>query len=168
MADLARDAGISRSTYYAYFVDKANLLRLWYAEFTLGTLAAAREWWSLDASATRADLKRALERIMAAQLPHPELLAATHEAIGADEAVRETVEAAMNQYIDGIRIHIETGQQQGFIDPTLRPAETAYWLQWMAERGFHMMARRGADSDTSPLAEAYAGIIWNTLYAPMR
>lgn len=168
VADIARDAGVSRSTFYAYFVDKTNLLRTWYAEFTRGSLAAAWEWWSLDGTATREDLKRALGRIMDAQLSHPELLAATHEAIGVDEAVREAVVSAMNQYIDGTRVHIETGQRHGFIDPSLLPAETAYWLQWMAERGIHMMARRGPSTDTSQMAQAYTGIVWNTLYAPMR
>jgi hypothetical protein len=74
----------------------------------------------------------------------------------------------MRQYIDGLRIHIEAGQAAGFIDPALPPGETAYWLQWMAERGLHMMARRDADANTERMARAYASIVWNTLYAPTR
>jgi len=167
VTDLVSESGISRSTFYAYFIDKGNLLRTWYAEFNLDILAAAREWWSLDGSAGRADLKRALWHIIDAHRPHPELLAATHEVMGADSGVRDAVEQAMRQYIEGLRTHIETGQREGFIDPALPPAQTAYWLQWMAERGLHMMAHRPG-GELSQMLEAYTAIVWNALYAPVR
>jgi AcrR family transcriptional regulator len=162
------EAGISRSTFYAYFVDKTTLLRTWYAEFTAVILDAAQAWWSLDATATKDDLRAALKRIMDASRAHPELMAATHEAIGTDHGVREAVDDAMRRYIDGLRGHIENGQAGGFIDPSLPAAETAYWLQWMAERGLHRMVRAESESSQQRLAEAYAGIVWNTLYAPTR
>lgn len=168
VAGVVAEAGISRSTFYAYFVDKTNLLRTWYAEFTQVILDAARGWWSLDGTATKDDVRVALERIMEAYRAHPELMAATHEAIGTDHGVREAVDDAMRRYIDGLRTHIETGQSGGFIDPLLPPAETAYWLQWMAERGLHRMARSDSGFNEKRLAEAYAGIVWNTLYAPTR
>ena len=103
---------------------------------------------------------------MDAYRAHPELMAATHEAIGTDHGVREAVDDAMRRYIDGLRGHIENGQAGGFIDPSLPAAETAYWLQWMAERGLHRMVRAESESSQQRLADAYAGIVWNTLYAP--
>ena len=166
--DVVAEAGISRSTFYAYFVDKTNLLRTWYEEFTQVILDAAQAWWSLDGTATKRQVRAALEQIMNAYRAHPELMAATHEAIGADHGVREAVDAAMRQYIGGLQAHIETGQAAGFVDSALPAAETAYWLQWMAERGLHRMARAESDSSQERLAEAYAGIVWNTLYAPTR
>jgi AcrR family transcriptional regulator len=168
VADVAKECGISRSTFYAYFVDKTNLLGTWYEEFNLQLLAVARQWWALDASVTRAQLAGVLANIIEAYRPHPELLAATHEAIGLDERVREAVEVAMQQYIAGLREHIETGQRAGFVDHTLPPNETAYWLQWMSERGLHMMGRRGSGGELEQMLEAYTGIVWNTLYAPAR
>src|SRR6516225_2361478 len=166
VATVVADAGISRSTFYAYFVDKTNLLRIWYAEFTQVILAAAQAWWSLDDTATKGEVRAALERIIDAYRAHPELMAATHEAIGTDHGVREAVDQAMRNYIGGLRAHIETGQADGFVDPSLPAAETAYWLQWMAERGLHRMLRTESDVDQQRLAQAYAGIVWNTLYAP--
>ena len=166
VANVVAGAGISRSTFYAYFVDKTTLLRTWYAEFTEVILDAAQAWWSLDGTATKDDVRAALERIMDAYRAHPELMAATHEAIGTDHGVREAVDDAMRRYIDGLRGHIETGQAGGFVDPSLPAAETAYWLQWMAERGLHRMARAESEFTQERLAEAYAGIVWNTLYAP--
>jgi AcrR family transcriptional regulator len=168
VADVVAEAGISRSTFYAYFVDKTTLLRTWYAEFTEVILDAAQAWWSLDGTATKDDVRAALERIMDAYRAHPELMAATHEAIGTDHGVRQAVDAAMRRYIDGLGAHIETGQAGGYVDPSLPAAETAYWLQWMAERGLHQMARAESESSRQRLAEAYAGIVWNTLYAPTR
>jgi TetR/AcrR family transcriptional regulator, ethionamide resistance regulator len=168
VANVVAEAGISRSTFYAYFVDKTTLLRTWYAEFTEVILDAAQAWWSLNGTATRDDVRAALERIMDAYRAHPELMAATHEAIGTDHDVRKAVDDAMRRYIDGLRGHIETGQAGGFIDPSLPAAETAYWLQWMAERGLHRMARAESEAGQERLAEAYASIVWNTLYAPTR
>ena len=168
VATVVAEAGISRSTFYAYFVDKTNLLRMWYAEFTQVILAAAQAWWSLDRTATKGEVRAALERIMDAYRAHPELMAATHEAIGTDQGVREAVDDAMRRYIDGLRTHIEAGQADGFIDPSLPAAETAYWLQWMAERGLHRMVRAESRSSQDRLAEAYTSIVWNALYAPAR
>ena len=168
VASVVAEAGISRSTFYAYFVDKTTLLRHWYAEFTQVILNAVQSWWSLDGTATKADVRAALEVIMDAYRAHPELIAATHEAIGTDHGVREAVDDAMRRYIDGLRAHIETGQAEGSIDPSLPAAETAYWLQWMAERGLHRMVRAESESSQARLAEAYASIVWNTLYAPTR
>jgi TetR/AcrR family transcriptional regulator, ethionamide resistance regulator len=166
VASVVAEAGISRSTFYAYFVDKTTLLRTWYAEFTKVILDAAQGWWSLDGSATKADVRAALDHITDAYRSHPELMAATHEAIGNDHGVRAAVDDAMRRYIDGLRGHIETGQAGGFVDPSLPAAETAYWLQWMAERGLHRMVRSESGSGQERLTEAYAGIVWNTLYAP--
>lgn len=168
VATVVAEAGISRSTFYAYFVDKANLLRTWYAEFTDVILEAARVWWALDGTATKDDLRAALAGIVQAYRPHPELMTATHEAVGYDHEVRAAVERAMDQYIGGLRAHIEVGQANGFIDPSLPPAETAYWLQWMAERGLHRMVRARPTSEDERLVDAYAGLVWNALYAPMR
>ncbi len=168
VASVVGDAGISRSTFYAYFVDKTTLLRTWYAEFSQVILDAVQSWWSLDGTATKDDVRAALERIMDVYRAHPELIAATHEAIGNDHGVRQVVDDAMRRYIDGLRAHIEVGQADGFIDPSLAAAETAYWLQWMAERGLHRMLRAELGSNQGRLAEAYARIVWNTLYAPTR
>ncbi|MDH6246428.1 TetR/AcrR family transcriptional regulator [Mycobacterium sp. OTB74] len=168
VADVVAQAGISRSTFYAYFVDKTNLLRTWYEEFTQVILDATQAWWSLDGTATKDDVRVALEQIMDAYRAHPELMTATHEAIGTDHGVREAVDAAMRQYIGGLQAHIETGQAGGFVDSALPAAETAYWLQWMAERGLHRMVRAESEVGQEQLSEAYAGIVWNTLYAPTR
>lgn len=164
---IVAEAGISRTTFYVYFEDKTDLLRTWYADVTEDIIAAARAWWELDASVTREKVRAAIDQIVQAYRPHPELMAATHEATGYDQGVRDIVRSAMDRYIDGLTEHLVRGQRDGFIDPTLPPAEASYWLQWMAERGLHRMGTVTDDDEIKRLVDAYAGIVWNALYAPV-
>jgi AcrR family transcriptional regulator len=167
VGEIVAEAELSRTTFYVYFEDKADLLRTWYGEVAITMLEAAQVWWDLDASAEQGDLRSALAGIIAAYRPHPELMAATHEAIGYDHGVRRAVDDAMERYIAGLAAHIERGQLAGFVDRSLPPHETAYWLQWMAERGLHRMVRTES-ARVDSLLDAYALIVWNTLYAPAR
>src|SRR6202022_4258456 len=64
VANVVAEAGISRSTFYAYFVDKTTLLRTWYAEFTEVILDAAQARWSLDGPATQEAARPALHGIV--------------------------------------------------------------------------------------------------------
>lgn len=168
VGELVAEAGLSRTTFYVYFPDKADLLRAWYDDVSRTITAAAEHWWTLGPTATVDELREALSGIIAAYRPHPELMAATHEAVGYDHGVRVAVQGAMEHYIAGLTAHIVDGQRAGFVDPTLPPAETAYWLQWMAERGLHRMARSETGVRGNALLEAYTRIVWNTLYAPTR
>jgi AcrR family transcriptional regulator len=163
---IVAEAGISRTTFYVYFEDKTDLLRRWYGDVIEEITQAAQGWWTLDGTVSRKEVRTALERIVQAYRPYPELMAATHEATGYDQGVREIVQAAMRRYIDALTEHIERGQQAGFVDRTLPPAQTSYWLQWMAERGLHRMGRVREEEEVDRLIDAYAGIVWNTLYAP--
>jgi AcrR family transcriptional regulator len=167
VGEIVAEAGLSRTTFYVYFEDKADLLRSWYADVSATITTAARAWWALGATADRGDLRAALAGIVAAYRPHPELMAATHEAIGYDHDIRQAVDEAMASYIAGLAAHIERGQTGGFVDPSLPPHETAYWLQWMAERGLHRMVR-AESARIDSLLDAYTLIIWNVLYAPAR
>ncbi|MGH3452085.1 MAG: TetR/AcrR family transcriptional regulator [Haloechinothrix sp.] len=165
---IVAEAGISRTTFYVYFEDKTDLLRMWYADVTDEIIDAAQGWWTLDATVTRPKVRSALERIVQAYRPHPELMAATHEATGYDQGVREIVQSAMQRYIVGLTEHLKSGQGDGFVDPSLPAEETSCWLQWMAERGLHRMGQVADEREIGRLVDAYAGIVWNTLYAPMK
>lgn len=168
VGEIVAEAQLSRTTFYVYFEDKADLLRTWYDDVSITIMRAARTWWALGPAVDRDDLRSALAGIVAAYRPHPELMAATHEALGSDQAVRQSVDTAMENYIVGLTAHIERGQTAGFVDPALPPRDTAYWLQWMAERGLHRMVRNESSARTDALLDAYTLIVWNTLYAPAR
>jgi AcrR family transcriptional regulator len=163
---LVSEAQLSRSTFYVYFQDKGDLLRAWFTEIEAEIASAARDWWALDRTSTREDLRTALSNVVSVYRPHTTLMAAMYDAAAYDQAVRELVGAMMDRNIAGLRKHIRAGQRGGFIDPSLPPQETAAWLTWMAERGLHQLVRYAGDAELDRLIDAYTGIVWNTLYAP--
>ena len=165
---LVKEAGVSRSTFYVYFQDKGDLLSAWFADIIAELADVASEWWSIDASATRDDLHGALDQVVRRYQPHTTLMAAVYDTASYDPSVQELVDDMMGSNIAGLRKHIRVGQAEGFIDPDLAPVETAAWLTWMAERGFHQLVRDASPAAVKRLIDAYVGIVWNTLYAPTR
>jgi len=163
-------AGVSRSTFYVYFEDKGELIRAWLAEIISELDVAAQEWWSLGASGAVSwkDLRAALSRVVTVYRPHTTLMAAAFDAAAYDPGVREQVDTMMQRNIAGLRKHIRAGQAAGYVDQRLLPAQTAAWLQWMAERGLHRLIRDATDDELRELIDAYTTIVWNTLYAGAR
>lgn len=165
---LVSEAGMSRSTFYVYFEDKGDLLRAWFEEVTKEISDAATDWWQLDAGASNADLRAALDKVVKTYKPHTALMAATYDAAAYDVSVRELVEGMMSANAAGLRKHMKAGQSGGFVDPDLPVAQTASWLTWMAERGLHQLVRTASGAELERLIDAYTAIVWNTLYAPTR
>jgi AcrR family transcriptional regulator len=162
---LVTEAKLSRSTFYVYFEDKGDLLRAWFDLVIEELDQAAGSWWKLGGDATRDDLRVALSEIVEAYRPHTTLMAALYDMSSYDPTVREQVTTMMSRNAAGLRSHMRRGQKEGWIDPNLLPAETAAWLTWMAERGQHQMVRTADDKEVGRLIDAYADIVWYTLYA---
>jgi AcrR family transcriptional regulator len=165
---LVGEAGVSRSTFYVYFQDKGDLLAAWFQEITAELVDVAADWWKLGADLNRDDVHAALDRIVRSYQRHTTLMAAVYDTASYDPMVRQLVDGMMGSNIGGLRKHIRQGQRDGFVDPTLQPAETAAWLMWMAERGFHQLVRGAGPAAVDRLIAAYVAIVWNTLYAPAR
>ncbi|MCK9248040.1 MAG: TetR/AcrR family transcriptional regulator [Solirubrobacteraceae bacterium] len=163
---LVSEAGISRSTFYVYFEDKGDLLSAWFGDITSEIAAAAAGWWQLGPDVTRDAVHEALDRVVRTYRPHTTLMAAMYDTASYDAGVRDLTDAMMTSNVAGLRKHIRTGQQQGFITERLNAEETAAWLTWMAERGFHRLVRAASDEDVDRLIDAYTDIVWFTLYAP--
>ncbi|MGE4425415.1 MAG: TetR/AcrR family transcriptional regulator [Solirubrobacteraceae bacterium] len=163
---LVSEAGISRSTFYVYFEDKGDLLSAWFGDITAEIATAAGAWWQLGPDVTRDAVHAALDRVVRAYRPHTTLMAAMYDTASYDAGVRELTDDMMAGNVGGLRKHIRTGQKQGFITAGLHPEETAGWLTWMAERGFHRLVRTASDGEVDRLIDAYTDIVWFTLYAP--
>jgi AcrR family transcriptional regulator len=157
---------MARSTFYVYFEDKGDLLRAWFAEITSELRTAAAGWWRLGPAVGYDDVRGVLAGIVATYRPHTMLMAALYDTAAYDATVRGLVTAMMDENTAGLRKHIRAGQRDGFIDPALPPAQTADWLTWMAERGLHQLVRTASAAEVERLVDAYARIVWNTLYAP--
>ena len=165
---LVAEADVSRSTFYVYFEGKGDLLCAWFGEINSELEEAASSWWELGPGITYDDLHRAVDRVVRSYRPHTTLMAAMYDTAVYDPAVRDLVNDMMSRNIASLRKHIRTGQENGFVDEDLLPGQTAAWLTWMAERGLHQLVRGSSDAEVERLIDAYAVIIWNTLYAQAR
>ncbi len=162
---LAAEAGISRTRFYAYFEDKADLLRAWFELVSEELKNATDAWWRIDGESGREDLRAAFAPMVATYRPHRTLMAAVHDAALYDLRLRAEYDAFVTDHTADLRRHIRRGQREGFIAADLAPAETAMWLAGLGER---MQRRIRPDATPDELCrhlDTYTDIVWQALYA---
>lgn len=162
---MSRQAQLTRTTFYVYFEDKADLLHTWLDTIDAEIEAAAAGWWELDAGVDRAALRDALGRILSTYRSHAHLMTAVYEAALFDRALDIGLREVVRRTADGLAGHIRRGQDGGWIDPSLPPEETASWLAWMIQRGQQRL-RSADDAEFERELDAHTAILWCALYAP--
>lgn len=161
---LATTAGLSRATFYIYFEGKADLLAAWFADVEGELTTATAAWFRPGGPSAQAELERALQQIADGYLSHERLLAAFYAEATQNAELRARLTATIEGVTDDLRVHLETGQRDGWVDPDLLAAETAAWLVWMLERGLgNVVAGRGADEVDLSIA-TLASMIWHVVY----
>jgi AcrR family transcriptional regulator len=163
---LVEAVGISRSTFYVYFEDKGDLLRVWLSGVRAELSEAVTGWWRLDGSSTREDLHAVLTHVVGVYQPHMPLMSTLFDAAVYDPSIRALTSEMMAANVASLRKHIQLGQKRGFIEPTLNAEEVATWLVAMEERAFHTFMRNATGTGLSRHVDAYTAIIWNALYQP--
>jgi AcrR family transcriptional regulator len=162
---LATAAGLSRATFYIYFEGKGDLLRAWFSETLEDLREACSGWREIDASPSPAELGEALRQIIVTYRKHATLMAAINDEATQDRSLRDRLSDAIERSINAVRSHIERGQEQGWIDPELLPAETAAWAIWMMERGLTQIVPTASTRQLRVLAETLTDMAWHTFYA---
>ncbi len=165
---LVREAGIARSTFYVYFEDKEDLLGALAEDVIDGVIEAASYWWQLPADATKADLREAMERIADTYRTHRVVMAAVVEATAYDAQIAEQLGALVQRARDAVAEHVRHGQEHGYVDPSVDPAQAATWLTWMTERGLLQLISPASAEDTELLMRSLTDVVWNVLYAATR
>lgn len=155
---------ISRSTFYAYFDDKGDLLGAMTETVTRDLEQAGRAWFELSPSATRADLREALQRLFGVYRRHKTILRAITEMAGYDQRVRVQHLALIERAVSGLRDHIARHQAAGAAAPELDPEHTARWIVWMLERGLDQFAGHAPDAEMSAALDCTTAFLWRALY----
>lgn len=160
---LASEAGLSRATFYIYFENKGDLLRVWFTE-TLNELSdASKSWLAIDAMASKSDFRSALARIIDTYHERATLMAAVLDEATQDGLLRDQLSDAIQLAIKALQSHIETGQRDGWVDPALLAAETASWSVWMLERGLNQIMPSASDEEAAALADTLTDMAWHVL-----
>jgi len=164
VARLVKEAGLSRTTFYVYFEDKADLLSALTEEAVHELVDTTRFWWDLPPDADRADLREALRSTYEAFVPHKGVMGSVVEVASYDTSVRERYDALVARSINEAAEHIEEGIRDGYVAGHLDPRPTAAWMCWMIERGLSYIGRPGHAEELENWLTGLTGIVWNTLY----
>jgi hypothetical protein len=106
-----------------------------------------------------------LAELARAYRPHATLLVAADDLASEHRTVREDITAMRERLTAGLRRHIRRGQRERWVDPALRPDETAAWLIGMTERGHqHVWMRQASDTELPRILESFTRVIWSCLY----
>ena len=161
-------AGIARSTFYAHFADKSDLLVLLSHDTVDDIVAMGGAWTQLPSDASIGDLYDAMVRIVTNYRSHRELMEALPEEAAHDRRVRGEFERMYTLVRQVLSDHVRAGQDRGSVDSRVDPEATVAWLTAMMDRGVYLHVRHGTDDERS--LRALAEIIWSVLYrnAPLR
>jgi TetR/AcrR family transcriptional regulator, ethionamide resistance regulator len=156
---LISEAGVTRSTFYAYFEDKDALLR-----DLAGTVVdeLLQPWLAIQPHGSKSDLRRGIDEICRTYRAHGAIMVAIDEPIPGGGAEREFT-GLMARGAAAVSAYVKAGQAAGLIDPTLDAATVAALLMWMSERGLAKLVADAAPRDIDALAEGLTEIFWRTL-----
>lgn len=163
---LAAEAGMSRTRFYMYYEDKADLLHSAYMQVVAEYSDIIDEWWEAEEALDRAQLRRVIGRVVRARAGHANVSAAVRDAAASDPVARAANDELKAEIILRLQSMIERQQAAGVIDDGIDPEPTAAWLGWMIERGVDRLAQDPRPAHLRRVADAVTTVVWNTLYAP--
>ncbi|MCW2591569.1 MAG: TetR family transcriptional regulator [Mycobacterium sp.] len=161
---LATEAGISRASFYIYFQDKGDLLSRLTGQVFADLANAADLWWSVSRRRDPADVRAAMDGLVASYRRHQPLLVALSEMAAYDPQVGTTYREILTAIAGRLAAVIEEGQADGFIRPELSAATAASTLTWMAERTCQQNLPGRPESYDAEMAATLTQIVWGALY----
>ena len=162
---LAREAGIARSTFYVHFRDKSDLVRRLAGRLTEEMIQASRIWSAVAPEATRDDLHRTVQAAISVFLKRRALFNAFVQTAIYDPDVQEIYEDMMDRMISEVRkAHLRV-REAGRFHPDACP-EIAEIHVYSMEHCCHRMAQEEDPEVIERLAQGLTHMLWNSLYAP--
>jgi len=159
---------VSRSTFYAYFDDKSELLRAMGEDVTLDLAQAGSHWFELPTTGSKEDLGAALRPLFETYRRHQMVLRSITEAASYDAGIRELHLALVERAATGLQGHIEAAQKARTAAKELDPRRTSLWLVWMLERGLHQLVAPADEHEVEGLLGTMTDLVWRALYEGSR
>jgi AcrR family transcriptional regulator len=162
--ELAREAGIARSTFYLHFRDKGELVQALMQRVMSEVLAAVAGWLSGPQLADRADLRSAISGVVHAYQQHRAVMLAAVETAAYDAEVARIFYDKMNVMALQTRQAIEgVARAKGATVPL---PEVSDVLVWALERSCHQLLGNKTPAQVERVIDALTHVSWHALYAP--
>ena len=162
--ELAREAGIARSTFYLHFRDKGELVQGLMQRVMTEVLDAMGVWLSQPQLASRADLRVAISGVVHAYQKHRAVMLAAVETAAYDPAVASIFYDKMNHMAQLTRLAVEgVARGKGATAPL---PEVSDILVWAHERCCHQLLGNKKPEQVERIIDALVHVSWHALYAP--
>ncbi len=170
VADILKEAGVSRASFYFYFASKYALLAA-LTEHVVDEIYDATQTWlhRADGEPPYAALHAAMRAVLALWRTHGPVLRAMVESGPADPGTAAAWQRLTGRFTDAATEQIERERAAGIAPADGPPARSlAAMLTWMTERCLYL-----ALSDAEPafaadrqLVETLTSVWWRAIYAP--
>lgn len=154
-------AGVSRSTFYAHFPDKTELIARLAAEDSEPWMALAEPVLA-DPAAGREDVERVVRTLVTNWREHAVVGAAIIELAEYDAAAHDAWQATISGMAQTVADHLRlrwAGRESEHADPDT----VAEVLAWMVERCCHKMLPADAPADDEQAIAALTEVVWRVL-----
>jgi AcrR family transcriptional regulator len=158
------EAGLARSTFYAHFRDKSDLLARMAASLKESIFHASGQWDPVGASEGLPSLVRVFEDILRRYREHRVLLAAIAETAAYDPVVHDFYTADLDAFEARVVADVVECQSAGLTDPDIDPAATSRIVVFGGQQAIvhHIAADPG--SGDAAFARQLAEIWWYGVY----
>jgi AcrR family transcriptional regulator len=156
-------SGVARSTFYATFADKADLLNALSAR-CLGTLyVGARAWIRRGSAATRDDIAAGLRDVLAAYRENETVMRAVAEATSYEPTVRDAYVRGVEDYAAAIGRMLRKGAGDGVVRD-VDVDHTASVVAWATESTVRRAALYADPAASDAAVVALADMVHRTLF----
>ena len=155
--------GLKRPAFYVHFRDRHDLALRVVDRIRDELLVVANRWF--EGGEMIADVRPALDGVVAVYVEHGPVLRALADAAGSDATVEAAYRALVQGFIDATARRIRVEQASGRA-ADLDPDETARALVWLNESYLKEALGRAPTADPSTVVDVLERIWIATLYSP--
>jgi AcrR family transcriptional regulator len=158
------EAEIARSTFYAHFRDKSDLLSRLAEGTRENFFDAASAWEAMGAAAGVSSLTQIFEELIARHREHSAVLLAITEIAAYDPVVRDFYTSDLDAFEARVVSDLKERQQAGLTAPDLDPAAASRIIVWGGEQAIAHHISTDDGSGDATFARELATIWWYGAY----
>lgn len=160
---LAREAGISRSSFYLRFKDKNELLAHLLERVASEIGDAAGAWFAHPESTGPINVTQAVEGIVNVFERHSAVMQAAIETSGQDPKIDTIYRNLLRDLLRANRLVVHRAAAAGRTRPDLS-VDVGDALVWMIERCSYQLARASDTESRQRMIKALSYVVWHSLF----